>query len=95
VLRRVSLITYEGLIKRLDATYTTPWNLVRDYSDRSVIEAEIEESITLKGQDIVQSNAGVQFMVDRFEFNSDGELWGRVVLSLQKKLLKGSGTLKL
>ncbi len=89
VLRRVSLITYEGLIKRLDATYTTPWDLVRDYSDRSVINAEIEESITLKGQDIVQSNAGVQFMVDRFEFNSDGELWGRVVLSTAEETPEG------
>lgn len=89
LLRRVSIMTFEGIVDELDETYTKPWDMVIDLSGTMEVEAELNENLKFRSQEIIQSNAGDEFLVDKFEYFSDDEWWDRTVMSIAAEVPDG------
>jgi len=89
VLRRVSMMTFEGIEEDRKNDYNTPWDLVMEIQESSKIEAEYNPNLQLLSEEIIHSAAGDDFLISHFDYFSDGEQWGRFIMSTASREAEG------
>lgn len=95
LLRRVSMMTLETVVQETDESIKKPWDLVLDLSASTVIDSELDNSLSLVSQELLQSNAGDEFWVDQFDVITDSESWTRVEVSTASKVPEGFRYIKI